>query len=77
MFRKNLFLSMSPGDDFINLGFIMINLNGTSELPLKFRNKVTRTFYTMLEFWTSKPLNLVIVTDKSSVKSVANFVAGT
>ena len=68
---------VSPSPEYINLGFIMINLNQTTEnLTDKFKHSVQKTFYSMLQYWSSAPLNLIVVTDERSVPSVASFLAG-
>ena len=68
---------VSPSSEYINLGFIMINLNQTTEnLTDKFKHSVQKTFYSMLQYWSSAPLNLIVVTDERSVPSVASFLAG-
>ena len=65
----------SPSTDYMNLGFIMINLNSTTtDLTESFKSKVSRTFYSMLQYWDSLSLNLIVITDQKSVKSAAKFI---
>ena len=68
----------SPGEEFINLGFILINLEpGPEQLGQRTRRSVRRTLFTLLQHLRSAPLHLLVVTDGRSVGGVAELLAGT
>ena len=68
----------SPGAEFINLGFILINLEpGPEQLSQRTRRSVRRTLFTLLQHLRSAPLHLLVVTDGRSVGGVAELLAGT
>ena len=68
----------SPGEEFINLGFILINLEpGPEQLSQRTRRSVRRTLFTLLQHLRSAPLHLLVVTDGRSVGGVAELLAGT
>ena len=68
----------SPGEEFINLGFILIDLEpGPEQLGQRTRRSVRRTLFTLLQHLRSAPLHLLVVTDGRSVGGVAKLLAGT
>ena len=66
---------ISPSEEFVNVGMIMINLgSNTTELPRKFCSDVSKMFVSLFVHSSGTPLNLVIVTDKPSLRSVSLFL---
>ena len=68
----------SPGEEFINLGFILINLEpGPEQLGQQTQRSVRYTLFTLLQHLRAAPLHLLVVTDGRSVGGVAQLLAGT
>ena len=58
---------------YIDIGFILINLKRTKHFNANMEFKITRTFNTMISYSSGSPLHFIIITDPSSVTTVAMF----
>ena len=65
---------VSHSKHIINLGMIIINLKKTEDLGKDFKLANEKTLRSMLTFSSGTPMHWVIVTDDTSVRSVARFV---
>ena len=69
-------LVISPGQQFISLGMIAINLQNTKTLPEGFTKATKKTFASLFKFCSGTPLHLIVITNKKSLKSVGRFLSG-
>ena len=69
-------LVISPGQQFISLGMIAINLQNTKTLPEGLTKATKKTFASLFKFCSGTPLHLIVITNKKSLKSVGRFLSG-
>ena len=69
-------LVVSPGQQFISLGMIAINLQNSKTLPEGFTKATKKTFASLFKFSSGTPLHLIVITNKKSLKSVGRFLSG-
>eukprot|EP00090_Calanus_glacialis_P000937 TRINITY_DN10676_c0_g1_i1.p1 TRINITY_DN10676_c0_g1~~TRINITY_DN10676_c0_g1_i1.p1 ORF type:complete len:414 (+),score=84.46 TRINITY_DN10676_c0_g1_i1:41-1282(+) len=70
---KKLVDIKSPSYRFINIGLTVINNKKTSTLESSFKMKLTQNMRSILTHSSGDPLHLIIITDKHSIRTVAEF----
>jgi len=66
---------VSPSEEHINIGMIMVTLEDNGKLSEKFKRRVANTLDGLLSFSSGTPLHFIILTEKRSAKEVGGALA--
>ena len=70
-------LVQSPTTEFLNLGFILINISNSSKFSPDFEERAVRELESLLPYSSGNPLHLIVMTNQKSVKAAAKMLGDT